>query len=131
MSNSTWTKTETLRRLRAAARLVKEGQGFPQNYLAEVGTRTAPVVATAENLADAAWLARHAYYAEGDDLAEISPLTAMASDPQLQVPGVVAHIYITSSGWDGQLESTCCVWLGDADHEPVQLDMDGTLVASA
>jgi hypothetical protein len=117
-----FSKTETLRRLDAGAKLAKQACDLPTGAMVEVGLRCLPQHAeTAEEALDRR-------YPEGDDLADFNTREQAAKGESLQTYGAVVHLYFyTRSGFDSdwELEDVCCVWLGTPGQEPVLLDTDG------
>jgi hypothetical protein len=113
------TKTEGLRRLRAAAALCRNARRLPKNWKVEVGFRTITVVSDTPP-------ARDKVDAEGEDLTSFFSLREAA--PFVEY-GEVVHVYFSSIGYDGEMEDICCVWLGTPDQEPVLLDINGRYVA--
>ena len=107
------TKTTTLRRLRAAAKLVRDERGYPSNWIVEVGTRWIPVYATNE------YEARRVNSNRRDDLYDTFDLKRASSEDQCQGTGVVVHLYFTSLGYEGELVDVATVWTGTSESAPV------------
>lgn len=108
-----FTKTETLERLRLAAKIVRAERGIPTNYRVEVGLRTVSKYAT-----ETPTSIREAF-AEGDDLAEYLDLRSAAGEDEVRTPGYFAHLYFSQPGAYGELTDIEVVWLGTADEDYV------------
>lgn len=110
-----FTKTETIRRLRVAAQLVRESdRNIAKNFRVELGSRFIPVYAATAAAAEAAW--RRVDASMADDLDDFSSL--VDHDQQARIEGYVAHLYFSSTGDWGELYDVRTVWLGTADSEP-------------
>lgn len=110
-----FTKTETIRRLRVAAQLVRENdRNIAKNFRVEVGSRYIPVYADTAEAAAAEW--RQNDLSMKDDLSDIWPI----SNPpeQAKGEGYLAHLYFSSTGDWGELYDVRTVWLGTADSGP-------------
>ncbi len=112
---TTLTKTETLKRLRHAAKIIRQQRHFPTSYRTEVGTRLIPAYASTEEEA------RRVVWNKEDDLDDFDSLVGASSNPQCQGSGYIAHIYFTSGGWDGELVDVVAVWTGTSTIDPVIL----------
>lgn len=106
-----FSKTETLRRLRVLAAAARIEYRQPRNAVAEVGLRCRPVVF--DNLRFAGPLID-----PNDDLSDTVSLVDAAYDDTVSVFGAVVHIYITSRGWDGELEGVGIGWMGTPTDAP-------------
>lgn len=121
-----WGRTEKRRRLWWAYKLVKDVNGVRKG-IGEVGIRLHPVYLTSEevfneNISSRAWYGER----DDDDLDDFVQISVNAHKHESIKPGSVVHVYLTvKSGWDYELLSTCCVWLGDDEHDPILLDVDG------
>lgn len=115
---SEFTRTETVRRLRAAAKEYRRIVGLPQHYRVEVGHRVHPRANTDVNV-----LIREDY-PEHDDLSNFDGLRDAAIEPSVRAHGAEVHLYFSSTGTWGELESVGTVWLGTPDHEPRVLTTD-------
>jgi hypothetical protein len=105
---TTFTATESLRRLRALTAALRARGDLPGGASIEVGTRTHPVHTDAPTYAN--------YFHEDDDLEDFYPLRDYAKYVK---PGEVVHLYISDR--DG-LIGTHTTWVGTADAEPALLD---------
>ena len=120
--NHTFTKTETLRRLRVGTRLMRENDRFARNGRVEVGTRNENQVARTAELA---------LTVDESDLFDSFPLVDASRQAVVQQHGYLAHIYIyepEASG--GFLDDVQIVWLGTPDQEPVLLHRQKGLVSA-
>lgn len=109
-----WSRSETHRRLRAAAALVRDCYPHVRsNFKVEVGLRTHPVHTLTQPPSE------EALYHPEDDLSEFVAVSETRFYPeQLRTPGYVAHLYFSSTGDWGQLEEVIPVWLGAGDQPP-------------
>lgn len=122
-----FTKTETLRRLRVGSKLFRRAEFIPQNWRAELGTRTYLQTRTtaiaAANLDD---------YPDLDDCWDL-PGASRLDD--VRTFGYIAHIYLyepqTVWGDGGYLYDVQCVWMGTPDAEPVLLHRTKGLIRDA
>lgn len=113
-----FTKTETLRRLRLAANLVRENDGLAgRTDIVEVGIRNETKYVDSIVDGEDGWLGDDAK----DDLYDFDRLFNARSREVLRTPGAMAHFYFTGSGWNGELNTIRIVWLGTEDHEPVYI----------
>lgn len=119
MTETLFTKTEARRRLTAGRKALDKFVPTIGRRV-EIGSRTISVHATGE--APSSW------YAEDEDLDSFGSMDDAAGWPDVRRPGYVAHYYLSTTGPWGELEDVCCVWLGDVDHEPVVLDVNGARV---
>ena len=129
MSETHFTKSETLRRLRRSAAHLRAVNHLPANSKVEIGLRTVlhhldyqqAVELTSSDY-------RGSILPEHDDLDDFRSQVEAAARPEVQQHGYVAHLYVYESmGRDGwELFSVCCYWLGDADHGPLMVTWDGT-----
>ena len=114
-----FTKTETLRRLRVAAKLIRANDwNVAKNSRLEVGTRVERnAYATAGEAFDAN------YFGPDNDLDDSASLVDSARYfEEVREQGYIANIYIYESGPEGFLYDVQNVWLGTDDHEPVLFD---------
>lgn len=107
-----FTKTETLRRLRVGAALIREAEGIPKNWKIEVGLRDVPAYASTVEAARSE---------DNHDLYDFRSLPEAAAEEEVRREGYIAHLYVTSSGTWGELETVERVWLGTSESEPVLL----------
>lgn len=107
---STFTTTESLRRLRVLTAALRARGDLPGGAEIEVGTRTHTVHTDAPTYAN--------FMHEDDDLEGHYPLRQYAKYVK---PGEVVHLYISNR--DG-LIGTHTTWVGTADTEPALLDTD-------
>lgn len=112
----TLTKTETLKRLRHAAKIVRKARNYPTSWMTEVGTRLIPAYASTEEEAR-----RVVWDNKEDDLDSFDDLIGASRNPQCQGSGYIAHIYFTSGGWEGELVDVVAVWTGTSTIDPVIL----------
>jgi hypothetical protein len=109
-----FTKTETLRRLRVAAKLCRDNDTYgmltPQDRV-EVGYRFVPVHADSPPQGKDA-------FGPDDDLSDFDLMRDAAGDDQVRQHGYVAHLYFSNQV---ELVDTVMVWLGTPDQEPVYL----------
>jgi hypothetical protein len=107
----TFTKSETLRRLRVGMKLWRQTDyNVTAGMRLEVGTRVeATSFATVED----------AMAAPDNDLDTFYTMGDAAHLPEVQTHGYVANIYASSTGMTGELYDVQNIWLGTPDHEPV------------
>lgn len=118
-TTTTWSRTERLRRLRAAVRDARRLAGIRRPYRYEIGTRARPQF-TSEPPATHVEAYRLCY-PDGDDLADF------CGDLDEVKPGAVLHLYFEenfgSISWpEWELHDIVVVWVGTADHEPQVID---------
>lgn len=111
-----WTKTETLRRLRAAAALCRAADSnIGKTSRVELGTRLVPQYGTGPTDCDPD--------PEGDDLESFWSLadTVRWMPDQARRPGYFANLYFTTAPgtYSEELYTVSVVWLGDDANEPV------------
>ena len=119
-TTESFTKTETLRRLRMTVAECRKRSGLPSNSRIEVGIRTIPVAY--DDLPT-----RDLVFFPGDDLAYHVDLADAASEPVVMVHGAVVHVYLSRPIGRGEfeLDNTCTVWLGTPEADPVVLHVPG------
>ena len=121
MTDSTWTKTETIRRLREASKLARRQCGMHPRVKTEIGGRVIPSSTMVPPLTrdEATVLC----YPEGDDLSDYSDREDAAKWVR---PGEVVHVYVSEApeyfGGDAYLCDAVVVWLGYGEHEPRVID---------
>lgn len=112
-------KTEATRRLRAAAKLVRDTRHYPTNWRTEIGTRVFPVYSLDPGEAR---VLNHmtGSVGYGDDLVDMLPLSNCTAwgEEQALGEGYVVHLYFTSNGWDAELVDIVTVWTGTENHDP-------------
>ena len=125
------TLTETERRLRAAAKLMRQVNNLPANSKVEIGLRTVDQHMTAEQAEAARQMHRtgESFLPEHDDLDDFRSIEEAARRDEIRTPGYVVHLYAYQSmGFmmgqpEWELYSVCCFWLGD--DGPVMISWDG------
>jgi len=119
-STQKFTKTETLKRLRALARAQRKFYGLPANSPVEVGLRIYQHATTTQPGAPRD--TEHPTMSADDDLEENITLDQAARISDIQEHGAIVHLYLSSgSGWFGELYSVEVAWIGTPDHDPVLL----------
>jgi hypothetical protein len=118
---TTWTKTETLRRLREASKLARRQCGMHARVKTEIGGRIIPANTEVPPLTrdEATVLC----YPEGDDLKDYSDREDAAKWVR---PGEVVHVYVSEAptyfGEEPYLCDAVVVWLGFGEFEPRIID---------
>ena len=107
---TTFTKTETTRRIRQLSRQMRETYGLAPNWAMEIQVRKLPFTSTT---------APHDNYRHnGDDVEDMLPLKYAVTRPEFQVEGLVVHIAFRSGGYWGELQDVVCGWLGTSTQPP-------------
>lgn len=122
---TTFTKTETLRRLRLLAAEARDASYNARTAPTEVGLRTRPIVS-------ATVPTQRGCYPPDDDLSENISFKQAATDPDVATYGSVVHLYISRCcGFVGgtpdyELDTVAVGWLGTPNTDPVLIDCNGT-----
>lgn len=122
---ATFTKTETLRRLRLLAAEARAASYNARNAPTEVGLRTRPVVS-------ATVPTHRGCYHPNDDLSHHVSFREASVDSEVATHGSVVHLYISRScGFVGgvpdyELDTVAVGWIGTPDTGPVLIDCNGT-----
>lgn len=114
-----WTKTETIKRIRVAAKMARSADYLPKNALIEVQQRTHPEYITSTDEFD-----RH----PDDDLVEFWRISdgCRVMPEQFRGKGYVADIaFSIVDMWGQTLANVITVWLGDDNHEPQLIHVPG------
>lgn len=116
-----FTKTETMRRLRKIAAESRRVGGLHTGHRIEIGSRT-----LGTQHADTVQEALSKRFIEGDDLANHDNMDGASRDPEVQQHGAIVHMYISDPDpWNGGLVDVNTGWLGTPEHDPVLLDYNG------
>lgn len=120
----TWTRTETARRIRVAARLARRADHLANNTLLEVQERSHPSYVVGFVPSPVLPL-RH----RDDDLVEFWRISdGLRTMPdQFRCEGYVADLAFSQVGgdWGQILLNVITVWLGDNDYPPTLLTVPG------
>lgn len=111
-----FSRTEFRRRMRSALAEYRRQVNARTNWRVEIGTRTvhqvAPTLDAARSLPEAGDLDQHVRV---EDISN--------GDPELQ-HGSVVHVYLTSGGTYGELETVGTIWIGTPDQPAAVLTND-------
>lgn len=117
------TKTEKLRRLRVLAAQGRIVARQKAGARVEVGSRLIPVRYDRPPTIDDVL-----YGGPDDDLRDFSSMQQFAGSSDDCQPGEIVHLYFSTTGDWGELQSIVTGWLGVEGHEPFITDCDGTRV---